>query len=166
MTTTLTRTATPPVVDLDTRLAITDAAMDALLDQAALVFEVNTAHLPEPTVGYVAPILPTLDPAPAPQPSPLAAVYLGAIQILRERGWARGALREGEAVCVVGAIRAAVGPANRGLADDACTHLLEVIKTQFARAESVPSWNDSQRNAAAVLRVLSQAATRADSGGI
>jgi hypothetical protein len=154
--------ATPaPVVDLDTRLAIADAAMTVRLEHAQLAFEVNTAHLPTPAVDYVAPILPTLEPTPAPAVSPLAAVYLGAIQILQERGWTRGHLREGSAVCAVGAIQAAAGPANRPLADDACAHLLDVIQVEFADAPTVPSWNDQQTSVAPVIRILGTAAQQA-----
>lgn len=158
MTTTLTRTATP-TVDLDTRLAIAEVAMTLRLEKAQLAFDVNTAHLPNsPVVDLTVVDLQAVDPAPAPAASPLAAVYLAAIDIIRERGWTRGALREGEAVCVVGAIRAAAA-GNRGLADDACTHLLEVIQTQFT-AETVPSWNDAQTSADTVIRILTAAANQ------
>jgi hypothetical protein len=154
MTTTLTRTATLPAVDLDTRLAITDAGMTLRLEQAMLRFDVDTAHQPEP-VAYAAPILP----APAPQSSPLAAVYLAAIRIIRERGWTRGGLRDEQgAVCAVGAIRVAAGP-DRGQADDACAHLLEVIQTQFT-ADTLPAWNDQQTSPEPVIRMLHTAANR------
>lgn len=165
MTTTLlaapatqTGAAPAPDVDLETRLALADAAMTVRLEQAQLAFDVNTAHLPTLSVEPAsAPILPATAPQPAPATSPLANVYLAAIAIIRERGWTRGALREGSAVCAVGAIRAAAGPANRGLADDACTHLLDVIQRQYT-AETVPSWNDSQTSAEPVIRILNTAA--------
>lgn len=151
--------APSPVVDLDTRLALASAGMDALLEQAMLRFDVDTAHQPEPAVDYAAPILPTVTPAPAPQSSPLAAVYLAAIRIIRERGWTRSCLRNQQgAVCAVGAIRAAAGP-DRGLADDACAHLLDAIQTQFS-AETIPAWNDQQTSADVVIRMLHSAANR------
>jgi hypothetical protein len=156
MTTTLTRTATPPQVDLDTRLAITDAAMSLRLEQALLRFDVDTAHLPNPPVVELEFVdLPAL--APKPEGSPLAAVFLGAIRIIRERGWTRGGLRDEQgAVCVVGAIRAAAGP-DRGLADNVCARLLDVIQQHF-QADTVPSWNDAQTSPGTVIRMLSTAA--------
>jgi hypothetical protein len=160
MTPTLAPARVEVTVDLDTRLAIADAAMTLRLEQAQLQFDVNTAHLPDSPVveleigDLAAPILPAIEAQPA---SPLAAVYLGAIQIIRERGWARGGLRDEQgAVCAVGAIRAAAH--NRGQADDACAHLLDTIQAHFADAETVPSWNDQQTNAGPVIRILGTAA--------
>jgi hypothetical protein len=158
MTTILAPARVEVTVDLDTRLAIADAAMTLRLEQAQLQFDVNTAHLPEPAVDFVAPILPAIEAQPA---SPLAAVYLGAIQIIQERGWTRGGLRDEQgAVCAVGAIRAAAGPAGRGIADDACARLLDAIQAEFAGAETVPSWNDQQASAGPVIRILGTAANR------
>jgi len=159
MTTTLTRAASPPTVDLDTRLAIADASMTVRLEHAALAFEVNTAHLPAPVVEPSSvPLLPVTEPQPV---SPLTAVYLAAIDVIRERGWTRGHLRDEQgAVCTVQAIRAAAGPANRGLADDACAALLDTIQQQYT-ADTIPSWNDSQTSADTVIRILGTAAQRA-----
>lgn len=159
MAATLTRTPAPVDVDLDTRLTLAAVAMDVRLEHAQLAFEVNTAHLPNsPVVELNLVELPAPEPQPAPAASPLAAVYLGAIRMIRERGWARGHLRdEHGAVCAVGAIRAAAGP-DHGLADDACARLLDVIQQQFADAATVPSWNDSQTSAAPVIRILGTAA--------
>lgn len=156
-----TATVTPArvgvTVDLDTRLAIADAAMTLRLEQAMLRFDVDTAHQPAPVVDYVAPILPA--PEPATTVSPLTAIYLAAIQVIRERGWTRGGLRDEQgAVCAVGAIRAAAGT-DRGLADDACAHLLDAIQTQFS-AETIPAWNDQQASADTVIRMLHTAAQR------
>lgn len=132
-------------VDLDTRLALADLAMNVRLDQALLRYAVSTAHLPDTAPAELA-APPAEEPvAPEPQPtvSPLAAVFRGALRILDERGWTRGALRDDQgAVCAVGAIRAAAGT-DRGLADDACAALLAVIQTRFA-ADTLPSWNDTQ----------------------
>lgn len=156
-TPTLAPASRAPVVDLDTRLDLVDAAMDVLLDHALLAFDVSTAHLPDTAPAPpVAPILPAPEPPPAPS-SPLAAVYLGAIQVIRERGWTRGNLRdEHGAVCAVGAIRYAA--ATSGQADDACAHLLDVIQREFTDAHTVPSWNDQQTSAAPVIRILGTAA--------
>lgn len=158
-TATVTPARVETVVDLDTRLAIAAAAMTLRLEQAMLRFAVDTAHQPEPAVDLVTPILPTAVPPPAPQAGPLAAVYLAAIRIIRERGWTRGGLRDEQgAVCAVGAIRAAAGP-DRGLADDACAQLLDAIQTQFT-AETIPAWNDQQAGPEPVIRLLHAAANR------
>ncbi|QIP87618.1 hypothetical protein GLX30_30360 [Streptomyces sp. Tu 2975] len=157
MTTTLTPARVEVTVDLDTRLAIADAAMTLRLEQAQLQFDVNTAHLPEPVVDFVTPILPVVEPAPA--VSPLADVLHRARTILQERGWTRGGLRDEQgAVCAVGAIRAAAH--NRGQADEACAVLLDAIQREFASAETVPSWNDQQTSATPVIRILGIAAER------
>jgi hypothetical protein len=156
MTTTLTRTATPTQVDLDTRLAIADASMTLRLEQAQLRFDVNTAHQPNsPVVELEFVDLPAL--APQPQGCPLAAVFLAAINVIRARGWTRGGLRDEQgAVCAVEAIRAAAGP-DRGRADDACARLLDVIQQHF-QADTLPSWNDAQTNPDTVIRMLNTAA--------
>ena len=151
-------------LDLDARLALSLLAMDERLDQAAVAFEVNTAHLPAvPTESLVAPILPVLAPQLAPASTPLAACLQRARTILQERGWCRGALRLEGAVCTGGAIRAAAS--SRGQADDACAVLLDAIQREFT-ADTVPSWNDQQTSAAAPMRLLGQAADLAASRGI
>jgi hypothetical protein len=165
MTTTLAPARVEVTVDLDTRLAIADAAMTLRLEQAQLQFDVNTAHLPEPAVDFVAPILPVVEPELAPAVSPLADVLHRARSILQERGWTRGGLRDEQgAVCAVGAIRAAAH--NRDQADDACALLLDAIQARFADAETVPSWNDQQTSAGPVIRILGTAANKAAHHGI
>jgi hypothetical protein len=164
MTTTLAPARVEVTVDLDTRLAIADAAMTLRLEQAQLQFDVNTAHLPEPAVDFVAPILPVVELAPAPVSSPLADVLHRARAILQERGWTRGGLRDEQgAVCLVGAIRAAASP-DRGLADEACALLLDAIRREFADAQTVPSWNDAQTGPGLPLGFLHQAANAAARG--
>jgi len=153
-------------LDLDARLALSQLAMDSRLEQAAVAFEVNTAHIPaEPVdLATVLPLTPTIAPAPAPASTPIADCLHRARAILQERGWCRGALRgEQGAVCVAGAIRAAA--TSRGQADDACALLLEAIQAEFA-AETVPSWNDRQHGPAAPLRLLGQAANTAAARGV
>ncbi|MFC9268953.1 hypothetical protein ACFTXJ_14420 [Streptomyces zhihengii] len=135
-------------VDLDTRLALASTAMDVLFDQALLRLAVSTAHLPDtaPVELVAPPAEAPVVPEPQPAVSPLAAVFRGALRILGERGWARGALRDDQgAVCAVAAIRAATG-SDRGLADDACAALLAVIQQRFV-ADTLPSWNDSLTSA-------------------
>lgn len=169
MTTTTTRPATPPtappVLDLDARLALINAAMTLRLDEAAIRFEVNTAHIDAEPVAVIdlVPLTPTI--APAPALTPVAVCLHAASVVLVERGWCTGALRgEQGAVCVAGAVRAAA--TSRGQADDACAVLLDAIQREFASAETVPSWNDQQRGPAVPLRLLGQAADLAASRGI
>ena len=163
--TTPTRVDATPGLDLDARLALSLLTMDERLDQAAVAFEVNTAHLPTvPTENLVAPILPALDPKLAPAVTPLAACLQRARAILAERGWCTGGLRDEQgAVCVAEAIRAAA--TSRGQADDACAVLLEAIQWEFT-ADTVPSWNDQQTGPTAPMRLLGQAADLAASRGI
>lgn len=146
-----------PALDLEARLALVGALVQQRLDEAAVAFEVNTAHIPVEPVDFTAPaITPTI----APALTPIAACLQQAARILTERGWTRGHLRgEQGAVCAVGAIRAAA--TSRGQADDACALLLDVIQQEFAGAETVPSWNDQQTSATPVIRILGQAADHA-----
>jgi len=158
---------TRPPLDLDARLALAEAAMTLRLEQAAVAFEVNTAHIPAEPVDLaptILPLRPTIAPALAPHSTPIAACLQRARAILQERGWCTGALRDEQgAVCVAGAIRAAAD--SRGQADNACALLLEAIQREFA-AETVPSWNDRQHGPAVPLRLLGQAASLADSRGM
>jgi hypothetical protein len=136
--------------------------MDNRLDQAAVAFEVNTAHLPTPPVDLTSlittPILPAPDTA---QATPLADCLRQARSILIDRGWIRGHLRnEQGAVCPVGAIRAAA--TSRHQADEACALLLDVIRAAYPHVETVPAWNDQQHGPALPIRFLDQAATHAD----
>jgi hypothetical protein len=160
----LDRGAAAPVLDLEARLALADAAMTLRLDQAAVAFEVNTAHIPAEPVDLttVLPLQPTI--APALHATPIAACLQRAHTRLAQAGWCTGGLRDEQgAVCLIGAIRAAAS--SRGQADDACVLLLEAIQREFT-AETVPSWNDRQRGPAIPLRMLDQAAQIADQRGI
>ncbi|MEV0779196.1 hypothetical protein [Streptomyces sp. NPDC050428] len=168
MTTATAVKARPPTgftaaVDLETRLALADAAMSVRLDQALLAFDVSTAHLPDTVVELPsAPILPAAAPEAHPAGTPLADCFERARSILATRGWVRGALRSDQgAVCAIGALRAAA--TSRHQADDAAVLLLDVIQQEFADAGTVPSWNDAQTSAGPVLRILGQAAALANS---
>ncbi|WP_030168996.1 DUF6197 family protein [Streptomyces sp. NRRL S-813] len=155
---TKTTTATPVELDLDARLAMVGAVMDERIYLAHLAIDVNTAHLPaaEPLPEVVAPPLIIPAAAPCPYTTPLAAVLYQA-QARLEGGWCTGQLRdEAGAVCLIGAIRAVA--ASRDQADDACAVLLEAIRRDFADAETIPSWNDSQRGPRLPLLYLGRAA--------
>lgn len=160
-----------PELDLDTRLALIDAAMTVRLEQAAVVFEVNTAHLPgaDPIpdiVEIVPPVRLTPTAAPCPYTTPIAALLHRARVHIETHGWLRGGLREdhGTARCPIGAIR--IEAETSWQADDACVLLLDAIQADFADAESVPSWNDAQTNAAPVLLYLDRAAQTAHARSI
>ncbi|MEU5900587.1 DUF6197 family protein [Streptomyces venezuelae] len=152
----------PPDIGLETRLALTDAAMTARLAQAAVAFEVNTAHIPtEPPLEITAPLplTPTLQPAVG---TPIAALLHRARHRLEQDGWCRDALHDEDgAICPIRAIRLEAH-GDRGLADDACVLLLEAIQRDFTWAQTIPSWNARQTSIAPVLLAFDRAAQLAD----
>jgi hypothetical protein len=161
---TRTETAAPVELDLDARLAVVGALMDERLALANVAFEVDTAHIPaaDPIPAVVAPPLVAPGPAPCPYGTPLAATLHRARIRLETGGWCTGQLRDEQgAACLIGAIRAEAP--TRGQADDACAVLLEAIRRDFADAETIPSWNDSQRGPRLALLYLDRAATLAHS---
>jgi hypothetical protein len=158
-----------PALDLDARMVLLNVEMDARLGRAAVAFEVNTAHIegadPVPDIGEILPLTPTLTPA-CPYSTPLAALLHRARVHLETHGWLRGQLRDDNAEkrCLVGAIR--IEATNPHQADDACVLLLDAICRRFPGAESIPYWNDAQRDVGPVLRMLSEAAEAADVRGV
>ncbi|MFE4420415.1 hypothetical protein [Streptomyces sp. NPDC056817] len=156
---TQTTTAAPVELGLDARLAMVGALMDERLSLANVAFEVDTAHIPaaDPLPEVVAP--PHVVPAAAPclYSTPLAAVLYRAQQRMERDGWTTRQLRDEQgAACCIGAIRAEA--AHRGQADDACVLLLEAIRRDFPQADTIPSWNDTQRNARLPVLYLGRAA--------
>ena len=140
-------TATPVELDLDARLAEVGAIMDGRLALANIAFEVDTAHIPAaepiPEVTAPLPLTPTL--APCPYSTPIAVALHRARLRLDQDGWCTGGLRDEQgAACLIGVIRTEAG--SRGEADDACALLLEVIRRDFTHVDTVPSWNDAQRD--------------------
>ncbi|MGW3060734.1 DUF6197 family protein [Streptomyces goshikiensis] len=94
--------------------------MTVRLEQAAVAYEVNTAHIPTEPVDLAhvvtVPLPPTLQP-PEPYPTPVAALLHRAHHHLFTDGWCCGALvDEDGARCLVGAIRAEAG-GDSGRAD-------------------------------------------------
>lgn len=170
-TATLAQASPPPALDLDARLALVDAAMTIRLDEAAVAFEVNTAHIagaePVPALADVVPLTPTLTPAASPYSTPLADLLHRARIYIETHGWLQGGLREdaGTRRCPIGAIRIEAA-GNRRLADDACVLLLEAIQRDFPDAATVPSWNDRQTGPAPVLLYLDRAAQLAADRGL
>lgn len=164
------RHATAPVLDLDARLALADATMTLRIDEAAIAFEVNTAHLPGadpiPRIADTAPLPLTPTAAPSPYTSPIASLLHRARTRLETDGWCRDNLfDESGAICPIRAIRLE-SAGDRRQADDACILLLDVIQAAFPTAETIPSWNAEQTSAAPVLLQLGRAAQHAHTRGI
>ncbi|WP_051766125.1 DUF6197 family protein [Streptomyces sp. NRRL F-5135] len=159
--TTITRApASPPKaptpLDLDTRLALTEASMNVRLDEAAVAFEVNTAHVPAtPPVEITVPHLPQAT-IPRPYRTPIAALLHRARLRIEADGWCRDNLYDDRgAICPVRAIRLEAG--SRSEADGACVLLLEAIQRDFRSAETIPSWNAVQRGPQPVLAAFDRA---------
>ncbi|MEU0646017.1 DUF6197 family protein [Streptomyces umbrinus] len=166
-------TAAPrAALSLEARLAAVDAAMTVRLDEAALTYEVNTAH-PATVVDLAdvvtVPLTPTLqpDPDPAADASPVAGLLERARHRMQDDGWCSGTLTdENGAVCLLGAIRKEAG-GNRGLEGDAARIVLDAIRRQFGdHVDSVPAFNDAHGSGRAPLRILADAARLADARGL
>ncbi|WP_406227384.1 hypothetical protein [Streptomyces anthocyanicus] len=153
----------PPALDLDARLALVEAAMSVRLAEAAVAFEVNTAHLPgADPIPHIAEA-PLLEPAATPSPyrTPLADLLHRARLRIEIDGWCRdAAFDEAGAVCPIQAIRVEAR-GDRDLAHDACVTLLDAIQDQFGDAETIPSWNAQQTSAGPVLAAFDRATHRA-----
>ena len=148
-----------PVLDLDARLALVDAVMTVRLDNAAVAFEVNTAHLPgaDPIPHIAETPLPAPAAAPSPYRTPLADLLHRARTRIETVGWCRDAVfDEAGAVCPIQAIRLEAR-GDRDLAHDACVALLDAIQQNFADAETIPSWNAQQASAGPVLAAFDRA---------
>jgi hypothetical protein len=174
MTTHALMQASPPTVaapveldlDLDARMALTLAVMDEQCTLAVLAVDINTAHIAvdaPPEITAPLPLTPTA--APDPRRTPLAGILHRARVRLETGGWCTGALRDEQgARCPIGAIR--IEASSRGAADDACVLLLEAIQRDFSTADTIPSWNDNQRDPRLPIRYLDRAAELADARGI
>lgn len=144
--------------------------MTARLDEAAVAYEVNTAHIPTEPVDLAdvvtLPLTPTLQP-PASYPTPVAALLQRAHHRLLTGGWCSGALvDEDGARCMLGAIRAEAR-GDSGLEADAASVLLDTIRRKFGdNVDSVPSFNDAHGSARTPLRMVDQAAGLADARGL
>ncbi|MEU9137259.1 hypothetical protein AB0D33_15040 [Streptomyces sp. NPDC048404] len=165
---------------LEARLAAVAAEMDARLAEAAVAYEVNTAHIETPAVdwsGIGAPSAPTgplpTSPVPGAPPglaahaTPVAALLHRASLRLRTDGWCAGALTDDDGhLCSQGAIRRESG-GDRRIEAQAMGVLLEAIRRQFGpQVESVPSFNDAWGNGREPTRMLEQAAILADTRGL
>lgn len=166
MTTVITRRP-PAQLDLDARLALRLVDMGARLDEAAVAFEVRTAHIEsaDAVPEIAAPLRLTPTAAPNPYTTPIAGTLHRARIRLEADGWCRDNLfDEVGAICPIRAIR--LEAVSRREADDACVLLLDVIQAAFPTAETIPSWNAAQTSAAPVLLAFDRAANTAHHRGI
>ncbi|MEU6885577.1 hypothetical protein ABZ918_10265 [Streptomyces viridosporus] len=161
----------PAELSLEERLTLIDAEMTVKLDEAAVAYEVNTAHIDIESVDLADVVTGPVDTGPAPlpdlYPTPVAALLQRAHHRLLTDGWCAGVLvDEDGARCMLGAIRAEAG-GNRGLEADAAAVLLDVIRRHFGdHVDTVPSCNDGHNTGRVPLRMVDQAAHLADARGL
>jgi hypothetical protein len=145
--------------------------MTARLDEAAVAYEVNTAHISTTPVDLADVVTGPLNTGPArlPElyPTPVAALLQRARHRLLTDGWCADVLvDEDGARCMLGAIRAEAS-GNRGLEADAAAVLLDAIRRHFGdHVDTVPSCNDAHGTDRIPLRMLDQAAHLADARGL
>lgn len=101
----------------------------------------------------------------APRSTPVADLLQRARQLLITDGWCRDAQRADDGRhCLYGAVRAAAR--GDGHAETAALGLLlDAIKRQFG-GDSIPTFNDSCRDAGPAMRVLDGAAALAETKGL
>ncbi|MYZ34358.1 hypothetical protein GT002_04370 [Streptomyces sp. SID4917] len=160
-------------MSLEERLAFVNAQMTLRLDEAAVAYEVNAAHIPTTPVDLADVVTGPVDtdtgPAalPAPYPTPVAALLQRAHHRLLASGWCGGALvDEDGAFCMLGAIRIEAH-GDSGLEAAAAAVLLDAIRRTYGDdVDSVPSFNDAHGAGRIPLRMVDQAATLADTHGL
>ncbi|SEB31814.1 hypothetical protein SAMN04490357_0212 [Streptomyces misionensis] len=173
---TTTQAAAPPAeLSLEERLTLVDAKMTVKLDEAAVKYEVNTAHIPTEPVDLADIVTGPVDtepvatgPAPLPDlhPTPVAALLQRAHHRLLTGGWCKDVLvDEDGARCMLGAIRIEAR-GDSGLEASAATVLLDTIRRKFGNVDSVPSFNDAHGSPRIPLRMVDQAARLADARGL
>ncbi|WP_329028235.1 DUF6197 family protein [Streptomyces sp. NBC_00690] len=167
-------TTAPPApsteLSLEERLAFINTAMSMRLDEAAVAYQVNTAHIDTEPVDLRDVVTGPLDtgpaPLPDPYPTPVAALLQRAHHRLLTNGWCTGALvDEDGARCLYGAIRIEAR-GDSGLEASAAAVLLDAIRRTFGDTDSVPSFNDAHRTSHVPIRMLRQAASLADARGL
>ncbi|MEU3855030.1 hypothetical protein [Streptomyces sp. NPDC029554] len=161
----------PTELTLEERLTLVNTAMTARLDEAAVAYEVNTAHIPTEPVDLADLITSPIDTGPAAlpdlYPTPVAALLQRAHHRLLTDGWCKDVLvDENGARCMLGAIRAEAG-GDRGLEADAVAVLWDVLRRQFGDdVASVPSVNDAFGSGRVPIRMVDLAAHFADARGL
>ncbi|MFZ3562825.1 DUF6197 family protein [Streptomyces sp. BH097] len=172
----VTRTPTTPArpttaaapLSLEERLVLANTAMTARLDEAAVAYEVNTAHLAVNPLDLDAVVTTPITPADQPHThrTPVAALLHRAHFRLVTDGWCKDQLVDvSGARCLLGAIQAEAG-GNRRLEQNGLDALMDAIRSEFADAETIPSFNDAWSNSRTPLRLLDTAARRADAHGL
>ncbi|MFD3679161.1 hypothetical protein, partial [Streptomyces sp. NPDC058613] len=165
-----TQTAAPPAeLSLEERMAFINAVMTVRLEEAAVAYEVNTAHIPTEPVDLAdvltVPLTPTLQP-PTPYPTPVAALLQRAHHRLLTGGWCSGALVDAEgARCLYGAIHAEAR-GDQSLESRGLEVLMDGIRRKFTDVDSVPSFNDVHSSGRVPMRMLDQAADLAHTRGL
>nr|WTB28287.1 hypothetical protein OG781_00730 [Streptomyces sp. NBC_00830]WTB35794.1 hypothetical protein OG781_45850 [Streptomyces sp. NBC_00830] len=159
-------TAPPAELSLEERLEFINAAMTVRLEEAAVAYEVNTAHIPTEPVDLddvvTLPLTPTLQPPPHAYPTPVAALLQRAHHRLLTGGWCTGALVDAEgARCLYGAIHAEAR-GGQSLESRGLEVLMDAIRRKFGDVDSVPSFNDAFASGRIPMRMLDQAAGLAD----
>lgn len=135
----------PPQPDLETRLTLASAAMDAVmahrhpgvLEEADAAVQAVLSRLPEDTPQW------------RPEPT-----LVRAAELIRERGWARHVFTgpRGE-LCALAAIELAAG-GNRSRQARAEAELRRRIAVTTGVLAGIACWNDSRPDAGAVLALL------------
>ncbi|MFZ3492290.1 DUF6197 family protein [Streptomyces sp. 5.8] len=167
---TATATSPSPKLTFEERLTLINSEMTLRLDQAAVAYEVNTAHIDTEPLDLAdvvtIPLTPTLQP-PTPYPTPVAALLQRAHHRLLTAGWCTGRLVDAEgARCMLGAI-GIEARGDGGLQDSAVSVLLHAIQRTFGEhIDSVPAFNDSWATSRIPARMVAQAATLADARGL
>ncbi|MFF5475412.1 hypothetical protein [Streptomyces achromogenes] len=163
--------AAPTELSLEERLTLIHTVMSARLDEAAVAYEVNTAHIPTEPFDLADVVTGPVDtgpaPLPEPYPTPVAALLQRAHHRLVTGGWCKDVLvDEDGARCMLGAIRAEAG-GDSNLEASAVAVLLDAIRRQFGdHVDSVPSFNDVFATGRTPLRMVDQAAHLADARGL
>ncbi|MFJ1847083.1 hypothetical protein [Streptomyces sp. NPDC088146] len=163
--------APPTELSLEERLTLVNTEMTARLDEAAVAYEVNTAHIETEPVDLAdvvtVPLTPTLQPQPNAYPTPVAALLQRARHRLLTGGWCKNVLIDADgARCMLGAIRIEAR-GDSGLEADAAAVLLDAIRRKFGDGvDTVPSFNDAHGSGRVPMRMLDQAAGLADTRGL
>ncbi|MFD6281982.1 hypothetical protein ACFWFI_41470 [Streptomyces sp. NPDC060209] len=157
-------------LSLEERLTLVNTEMTVRLDEAAVAYEVRTAHIPVDPFDLadvlVIPLTLTLQPTGTPQTSPVAALLLRAHLRLLTDGWCAGSqIREDGARCLYGAIRAEAA-GDRSLEARGLEVLMDAIRADFGETYSVPTFNDSWTTGRVPMRILGQAADLAHARGL
>ncbi|WP_217208893.1 hypothetical protein [Streptomyces sp. AC550_RSS872] len=170
-TTTTAAPAPPAELTLEERLTLINTEMTARLDEAAVAYEVNTAHIDTEPVDLADVVIVPVDTEPAPlldlYPTPVAALLQRAHHRLLTGGWCKDALvDEDGARCMLGAIRIEAR-GDSGLEASAAAVLLDAIRRKFGDdVDSVPSFNDAHGTGRVPIRMVDQAAGLADARGL